>query len=276
MMYAPTLLLGRLSTTRAVGLFKISSEIANLPTTQLVAPINRAVFPGYAQLSQDGTRLAKAFLDVIQTISLIILPIGIGIASVAELAVPLLLGDQWHDAVSIVKTLAIAGAVSCLLTNAGSVYMSIGRPHLVTVYIGSKAVLLLFAMTYLAPTHGATGVAWAVLLSESALLPVGVLILKQVIGITFWQYIVHISRASIGCAVMYAVVRFIHNFWAVPSSDILVELWHLLVLAATGAATYLIIVLGMWRLAGKPESSEKLVIDWISARLSGQLDAPRN
>ena len=60
------LIVGYLFGARALGLFTMSFEISNLPTTELSAPINRAVFPGYAKLAEDPDGFRQTFVQVIR------------------------------------------------------------------------------------------------------------------------------------------------------------------------------------------------------------------
>ena len=45
--------IGRMAGARALGMYAVAYEISNLPTTELVWPITRAVFPGYSRLAGD-------------------------------------------------------------------------------------------------------------------------------------------------------------------------------------------------------------------------------
>jgi O-antigen/teichoic acid export membrane protein len=45
--------IGRFAGPGPLGLFSVSYELANMPGTELVAPINRAVYPAYARIAQD-------------------------------------------------------------------------------------------------------------------------------------------------------------------------------------------------------------------------------
>lgn len=81
----------------ALGVFNMSYEISNMPTTELVAPINRAVFPGYAKLKHDLQSMRAGYLKVVGIIALIALPAAAGIGVVAPLLVPVWLGDKWDQ-----------------------------------------------------------------------------------------------------------------------------------------------------------------------------------
>ena len=49
----PLFFIGRVHGPRALGLYTVGHEIAFLPATELIAPINRAVPPGYARSSKS-------------------------------------------------------------------------------------------------------------------------------------------------------------------------------------------------------------------------------
>ncbi len=126
---AADFLIGKLSGPRALGLFSLSYEISNLPTSDLIAPINRAIFPGYAQKAVDLGALRRMYLEVIGLIALLAVPAGVGIAAVAELMVPVVLGPKWVDAVPAMTALSFYGVLLALKSNNHYVYLALGRPR---------------------------------------------------------------------------------------------------------------------------------------------------
>ncbi len=89
------LVIGRLLNSQSLGLYTVAYEMAHLPTSELASPINRAIFPGYAKLQDDRPALQNAFLRVIGLIAVITIPAGIGMACIAHLFVPAVLGPKW-------------------------------------------------------------------------------------------------------------------------------------------------------------------------------------
>src|SRR6266853_862590 len=62
---AADLVIGKSLGPGPLGLFNLAHEISNLPSTELSAPVNRAVYPGYAKIASDPSRLAAQFLGVL-------------------------------------------------------------------------------------------------------------------------------------------------------------------------------------------------------------------
>lgn len=102
-------ILGRTVGAHDLGLYNVASEIAVLPSTELIAPINRAAFPAYAAQAADLEALRAKFLSVFSVIGLLAFPMSVGLACVAGPAVAVLLGPQWAAAVPLLSRLPSAG-----------------------------------------------------------------------------------------------------------------------------------------------------------------------
>jgi lipopolysaccharide exporter len=92
---SPELIVGKILSPQAAGFFKMAQELPSMLTTQVVMTINSAAFPGYSKVSLDGIELKQLYINVMSFISLIILPIGVGLTLVADGAVILVFGEQW-------------------------------------------------------------------------------------------------------------------------------------------------------------------------------------
>ena len=86
--------IGGISGSAMIGNYYMASEIATMPTREVVVPSGRALIPTYAKVAHDEIESRKAFLQVFGLVVLYALPAGIGMSVVAPDLVPLLLGDQ--------------------------------------------------------------------------------------------------------------------------------------------------------------------------------------
>ncbi len=92
---------------KAAGLFSIGAEISNFATSELVSNVNRAAYPGYSKVAYNPIELEKLYLNVMKGISFWAIPAGIGLASVSQSLVPVVLGAQWADSAEIIEYLAL-------------------------------------------------------------------------------------------------------------------------------------------------------------------------
>ena len=157
------LIIGRALGPASLGIFSIAYEVSNLPSSEMVAPINRVLFPSYVQLAGDLNRLRGAFRATLGLIALIILPASTGLAAVAEPLVRVMLGDKWLGTIPIISLLALAGASTVLQSNTGSLHNALGQPRMILLTGVIQVALLLPMLLFSTFRFGLDGTAWALL-----------------------------------------------------------------------------------------------------------------
>jgi O-antigen/teichoic acid export membrane protein len=257
---SPDFIVGKISGARALGLYNIAHEISNLPTTELVAPINRAVFPAYAKMSEDISVLRQGYLNVIAVIALFSLPIGSGIAVISELAVAVFLGDKWVDAASIISILAFYGITISLLSNSGSVLMAAGKPHYITAVGGINIAVLIPVIIFTTLKYGVLGTAWGYLgTTLVVLLPVTYITLFRLIRVRLGQFLAMIWRPVAATAIMFFAVRSYLSYTLIPTG-MPGKISVLLLAISLGAALYTISIFILWLISSKPEGAESYIL----------------
>src|SRR6266545_8415346 len=78
----PGWVIGRLAGVGAVAYYEVAAEIATLSTSELRAPIRRALYPGFAKMAADRTALHNSFFDAYALMAIIGLPLPVGLALV--------------------------------------------------------------------------------------------------------------------------------------------------------------------------------------------------
>jgi O-antigen/teichoic acid export membrane protein len=248
-------ILGRYAGAPALGVYSIASEISTLPTTELVAPINRAAFPGYAKAAGNIDSLRASFLNVVASIALFALPAGVGILAVADLLVPAALGWKWQAAVPIIQILAIYGVIEAVQNNIGYVYLALGRTTLITFTAGLQFTLLVCLLTPGILWHGVLGAAGAFLATITLMIPVNQYLIARCLGLSALEFVRHMLRPLVASLAMGAVVVLLKNALA-PRPVTLDYVLALLLCVAAGAVTYTVTLYALWRWAGRPGGPE--------------------
>ena len=154
-------ILGRTVGSHSLGVYSLAAEIAAMPSTELIAPLNRAVYPAYAQLAQTTNKLLARFLEVYGIINLIAFPVAVGLYCLAGLVVDLLLGPQWQDAKPIMQILGLCGLVGALQGNMYIVLSAMGKPKSNTILSGTLLAISLPVVVLGSLRYGAIGAAYA-------------------------------------------------------------------------------------------------------------------
>ena len=258
------MLVGRLHGAASLGIFNMSNELAAIPSSELVMPINRALFPGYAKVSQDLERLRSGFLKALGLISLLAIPASVGLALVAQYAVPLLLGESWLETIPVIEILAISGVSVALQTNNWSIFLAMRRPDLLVkitlVHIG----VLLASIFLLVPSLGAVGAALSQLAAGLVSLPVNYLTIRAILGVRLRTVLYTVWRPLVASVAMFALVGFLAPESAEGSATFKWLIVSLLQTAAAGAAVYAVSLLLLWLASGRPPGAETLALEFAS------------
>jgi O-antigen/teichoic acid export membrane protein len=253
-------IIGKLRGPHELGLFTMANEFGSLPATELVAPINRAAFSGYARLASDRARLINVYLQVMGLVALVALPVGVGIALTAELFVPLLLGSKWTDAIALLQLLALAGAAVALWSNTGYVFLALGQPRKVAMLSGCQAATTVVFLLGFLLTDVPNGVGWAMLAAASAFAVPNLYLWRTDLGIAWRRALSGLWRPAIGCVGLAVAVPSLQVLLG-PSRGIAEQAVALGACIAVGAVVYATLVFGAWWLCGKPAGPEKYVLD---------------
>jgi lipopolysaccharide exporter len=256
---AAEFVIGKFAGVAGLGVYTISSEISTLPTTELVAPINRAAFPGYARLAHDIEQLRGSFLGVISVIALFALPAGVGIVAVADLMVPAVLGWKWLAAIPLIQVLAIYGVLTSLQSNIGYVYLAVGKPRLITMVATAQFVVLLVLLLPATWRWGATGAAWAFLATAVMMVPVNQVLIAKQLDLSARGYAARLWRPFVAASAM-AMAVFALKRQLTLGNETHTYVLALLLCVAVGAAVYAVTLYALWRMASRPAGAEQVCL----------------
>lgn len=270
----PHFFVGRAFGARSLGAYTVAAEIAQLAQSELIAPINRAMFPGYARLVSDPPAFRKTCIDATAAILLIALPVSVGISVLAGPFVRLLLGSQWGEAVPIIQVLAVAATVSAMTSNNISIYLAIGRPYLATGTQAVRLVALVCGVALLNQSLGVIGVAYAELGAALASMVVSLITLFSATRIRPRAFLGALWRPLVASGLMGWVIhaalrpRFAPDNASSAATDLMLGM-------LMGAAVYPALIALLWRLTGTDDSIEAQVFKRLLSAYRARRPAPR-
>jgi lipopolysaccharide exporter len=259
-------IVGKISGAKGLGVFSVSYEIGELPTMEIISPINRAVFPGYSKISDNLELLRDAYLNVVSMVALVALPAGAGVAAIAELLIPVFLGSKWLDTIPLIKILAFHGAITAMQVNIASVYLALSRPRILTWLSCANAVTLLPVLFFLSFEYGPKGAAWAYLISSAALIPLNYLIMFKTLRLPVRSFIDTVWRPVLATTGMFFIVQtYTQSIYTVDPK--VLDIFYLIVGIILGAVSYILLITGLWLMSAKPAGAEQHVLDLLLSRL---------
>lgn len=255
----------KMSSVASLGLYEVASEIAQLPSSELVGPMTRALFSGLSEIRNHADRGAGLLVKMITTMNLIVLPLGVGLSLVAEPAIRLAFGDKWLGAVPLLQILALGQSISIFGQMGGQAFAVHGWMMArlkISIIFGISIIVTLIAMIHL---MGLPGI--AVALVGNAIVGGQVYFIVAVVrlDIPFRHIMKQIWRGFVGVGVMAWALNTLGYGWFdtyTGFSDIELAL-KLLEIISIGATTYTFTIVVLWLLSGRPQGPERLLLDYI-------------
>lgn len=124
------LLVGRLLGTASLGLYEFAYRIPHLVQARISRPVGAVVFPALSQVQDDNQKLAKGYIEAVKYVSLITFPLLFGLAAVADVAVPVLWGDQWLAIIVPLQILCCSALLRVLFQSVQAIFICKNRPDL--------------------------------------------------------------------------------------------------------------------------------------------------
>jgi O-antigen/teichoic acid export membrane protein len=259
------LVIAKIAGPRALGLYSVSYEISNLPTTELVFPISRAVFPGFSKLAANKPALRATFLEVMALIAMVALPAGVGIALVAEPMVAVLLGAKWTETVSLIQVLAAFGILRALHGPTGSIYLALGKPRIISALQTVQILVAAPLLVLLTARFGIAGAPWAILAGIAFAMPINYAWVARELGLSLRMFAHAFWRPVGAAAAMFWTCTWIREAWLAPAG-IDHGLPALVITIAAGAIIYVLCVVTLWRLARCPQGAESRLFGLLKMR----------
>lgn len=251
-------IIGRTSGAASLGTYNIGAEFAALPSTELLAPINRALLPAYSSIAHDRSSLGREYLSVLSVVALVGIPAVVGLAATAPLFVPVVLGPNWLGAIPVMQILAFTGATNIISSNVHPAYLAMGRPDVAVMLGLGAAMLALCLMLLLVPDFGLVGAASASLATNLIFVPVSITVLMRMLHVRAASILRAIWRPFVAASVMYAcVLLFVGQF--VPDSGILMNLLRLIAAVVMGVVLYFGGIALLWLACRRPEGGETML-----------------
>ncbi|NMM05474.1 MAG: lipopolysaccharide biosynthesis protein [Polaromonas sp.] len=122
-------LVGRLLSAEALGLYNMAYNLATLPNTLLVGALQPAFMAAGARLQNEVQRLGRVYFQMLATIFVLGLPAFVFLALISSDLVRLLYGPQWREAGGVLSILFLAMPAYVVWGLSTPILWNTGRRH---------------------------------------------------------------------------------------------------------------------------------------------------
>jgi O-antigen/teichoic acid export membrane protein len=251
-------LVGRRGDAATLGMYTLANEIAAMPTTELLAPLGRVLFPLFVDAAHDPLRLKAAFCKALGIQSLVAMPAGVGLCLIADGAVRLLLGEQWLSAIPLMRILALISVFAALTHSSSYLLLALGKVRVQAFLAWIQFATLAFLGIACFPEADAQGIA-SIRLATTALglLILVALVLHHVRQLRIGDFIASAWRPAVATGLMALALGLLPALHGLPL------IVGLLVSIIAGALAYALGLLLLWRCSGCAEGAESYLLEQL-------------
>ncbi len=256
-------IVGGIAGTQTMGLYHMSSELGTMPTVEVVMPLRRSLFPNFSTQLDQPDLFGRTILKVLGIIAVVAFAAGFGLSGVAVDFVPLVLGDRWLAAIPLMEWLALFGVAAGLSSSMELLLLVTNKGHLSALEAWGQLLVLAPALWYAAHHAGIVDVAMTRAGVAWLFVPLMMFLLTRAAPVGFYQLLGVFWRPAIAALAMLTMLRVLH----IDAGFVVLSL---LANVLFGAAVFIVTLLLLWRLAGRPEGVESMLVGAI-AKLTARL-----
>jgi O-antigen/teichoic acid export membrane protein len=249
--------IGGTSETQVMGVYHMSTEIGTMPSNEVVMPLRRAFFPNFAKIAHIPEEYKKYILNTIGIMSSLILATGVGLSSISNDFVLLVLGEKWIEAIPLIQILAIFGVAAALSSSMELLLLVSNRGDLSTIESWVQLAVLVPVVWFTAHTYGIYEVALSRTIIAGIFVFFMIYLLTLATPVSFMSVIGVIWRPILASIIMFFMVRLCHQ------DNLNYILLRLLMDITIGAISYLASLYVLWIMTGRADGMEQYVISKI-------------
>lgn len=103
-----TLVIGKVYSSSLLGLYSRASGLAQYPSSNITGVLQNVTFPILCSIHDDEKRLAAAYKKFIRMAAFVVFPLMIGLASVADPFIRIVLTDKWEGSIYLLQIICFS------------------------------------------------------------------------------------------------------------------------------------------------------------------------
>lgn len=204
---ADYLIVGRVLGAVALGSYTLAFRIPELLVKQFCLIVGRVMFPSYSKIKKEEGKLGQSFLVTMRYLTLITVPVSLGLAVIARPLVLLFFTEKWAEIIPIMIAISLYTLIRSLTFNIGGVYKAQGRPDLLLKLSLAKVPLLLPALWWAANSPGGLiTVAWTQVVLALIFGVINLTVASRMLATPFWEILKAFLPSLFAGLIMVAAV----------------------------------------------------------------------
>ncbi len=246
----------------AMGNYHVASDLATLPSNEIVMPVRRAIFPTLTKIADRADEFAAGVLSSFSGVSALCLFMSVTLLVSAPEVVAVVLGAQWSDAVPLMRWMALFGGFSALVLVLEVPLWVSGRTSNSAAQTWLELAIIVPSTLLAVRAYGAEGAAAARAAVSLAMVPVMMILTARNCSVSLGQLTGALWRPLTAALLTGALVHLLALDGGWPA------LLRLALKAGICSLLYPTLLLALWWISGRPAGIEATVAKQLRHRLA--------
>ncbi len=147
--YIGVFIVGAILSPYYVGLYKTAMNTVNQIMNLVTAATTTVLFSALSRTQNNQVAFEKTFFSFQRNVSLLILPMGVGVFCFRDFVTSILLGNQWAEAAGFIGLWSVVNSIKIILSNfCSEAYRAVGKPRVSLFVQISQLIFLIPAIVY--------------------------------------------------------------------------------------------------------------------------------
>jgi PST family polysaccharide transporter/lipopolysaccharide exporter len=228
--------IGKFLGITALGYYAIAYRWGNFATENIQGILSKILFPAFASMKGDIDRIRKSFLKVVEINSIIVIPMTLGLMTVADYFILVVLGEKWYPAYYPLLVLCIFGLFRALQASGGSIFYALNKPKINAFLTAITLIIMLLTIYPAIIWKGILGASIAVTFSFLISFVIQQILLCGLIRLNFKHILSKWSYPMIASLIMSAIILIL-------KVKMTMNFLSFTILIITGIASYIVTII---------------------------------
>lgn len=128
-------IIGMFFTSSEVGLYRTGNYFVGAIIGLITMPLVPVLYSYFSSIQNDKPTIKRSLLFSSKSVSLIVLPIGLGLYLAQDIIASIIFGNNWIGISTVIGYLALMHAVSWIIGFNNEAYKAIGKPYVETIIL---------------------------------------------------------------------------------------------------------------------------------------------
>lgn len=184
---ADKIVIGKLLTVAAVGVYSMAFQFAQLPSMLVTGPLQYVFYAKLSKIKEDTIGISKIFIFLTRVLAIIIFPFVGMVAAAHQPVFTVLLSDKWLGSGNIYMLIAAASSLNAVMGISNIIRIVLGRTDLQLRIVTEQGLLWVFMLLSVA-SYGIEWLAIAYSIVFIAYAPRQLMITLPIIRCTYGVY----------------------------------------------------------------------------------------